>query len=170
MAHKTLIDGTAYEISGGKTLVNGTAYSIDKGKTLVGGTAYEVGFDNGMRTITITRDYDGGNSAEIFIGDDRYCDGGSCWTTDGGWGAWTSPITLVVPVGTQMYFENEYEDSYVRVIVNGSEVLYESSDYICWPEWPQKYTITKNTTFVMSRLEGNNYDRPSVYTLTITEE
>lgn len=44
MAHKTLIGGTAYEISGGKTLVSGTAYSIDKGKTLVGGTAYEVGF------------------------------------------------------------------------------------------------------------------------------
>lgn len=44
MAHKTLVNGTAYEISGGKTLVNGTAYSIDKGKTLVGGTAYEVGF------------------------------------------------------------------------------------------------------------------------------
>lgn len=44
MAHKTLIGGTAYEISGGKTLVNGTAYSIKNGKTLVGGTAYEVGF------------------------------------------------------------------------------------------------------------------------------
>ena len=44
MAHKTLIGGTAYEISGGKTLVGGTTYSIDKGKTLVGGTAYEVGF------------------------------------------------------------------------------------------------------------------------------
>ena len=44
MAHKTLIDGTAYEISGGKTLINGTAYKIKNGKTLVGGTAYEVGF------------------------------------------------------------------------------------------------------------------------------
>lgn len=44
MAHKTMIDGVAYEISGGKTLVNGTAYNIDHGKTLVGGTAYEVGF------------------------------------------------------------------------------------------------------------------------------
>lgn len=42
MAHKTLISGTAYEISGGKTLVNGTAYSIKNGKTLVGGTNYEV--------------------------------------------------------------------------------------------------------------------------------
>ena len=46
MAHKTLIGGTAYEISGGKTLVDGTAYSIKNGKTLVGGTVYEVGFAN----------------------------------------------------------------------------------------------------------------------------
>lgn len=44
MAHKTLIGGTAYEISGGKTLINGTAYEIKNGKTLVGGTVYEVGF------------------------------------------------------------------------------------------------------------------------------
>lgn len=44
MAHKTLVGGTAYEISGGKTLVNGTVYNIKNGKTLVGGTAYEVGF------------------------------------------------------------------------------------------------------------------------------
>lgn len=46
MAHKTLIGGTAYEISGGKTLVNGTAYSIAGGKTLVGGTEYDVSFSN----------------------------------------------------------------------------------------------------------------------------
>ena len=44
MAHKALIGGAAYEISGGKTLVGGTAYSIDKGKTLVGGTGYDVSF------------------------------------------------------------------------------------------------------------------------------
>lgn len=47
MAHKTRIDGTSYEISGGKTLVNGTAYSISGGKTLVDGTAYEIGFGGG---------------------------------------------------------------------------------------------------------------------------
>lgn len=44
MAHKTLIGGTAYEISGGKTLIDGTGYSIDNGKALADGTAYEVGF------------------------------------------------------------------------------------------------------------------------------
>ena len=46
MAHKTLVGGTAYEISGGKTLIDGTAYSIKNGKTLVGGTAYEIGFES----------------------------------------------------------------------------------------------------------------------------
>lgn len=54
MAHKTLVGGTAYEISGGKTLVNGTAFSIKNGKTLVGGTAYGVEFGEKV-TITISR-------------------------------------------------------------------------------------------------------------------
>lgn len=44
MAGKTLIGGTAYDISGGKTLVNGTAYSIAGGKTLIDGTAYDISF------------------------------------------------------------------------------------------------------------------------------
>ena len=44
MAHKTLINGTAYEISGGKTLVDGTGYEISKGATLVDGAAYEIPF------------------------------------------------------------------------------------------------------------------------------
>lgn len=44
MAHKTLIGGTAYEVSGGKTLIGGTAYKIAKGRTLVGGTGYDISF------------------------------------------------------------------------------------------------------------------------------
>ena len=55
MAHKTLIGGTAYEITGGKTLIDGTAYSIKSGKTLVNGTAYEVGFAPKEAIVTITR-------------------------------------------------------------------------------------------------------------------
>ena len=33
MAHKTLVNGTAYEIKGGKALVGGTGYAIKKGRT-----------------------------------------------------------------------------------------------------------------------------------------
>ena len=41
-AHKTLINGTAYTVQGGKCLVNGTAYTVQGGKCLVNGTAYDV--------------------------------------------------------------------------------------------------------------------------------
>ena len=42
--HKTIINGTAYEVKGGKCLVNGTVYSIKKGRTLIGGTGYDITF------------------------------------------------------------------------------------------------------------------------------
>ena len=44
MAHKTLVGGTDYGISGGKCLIGGTAYSIKNGRTLVGGTGYDIPF------------------------------------------------------------------------------------------------------------------------------
>lgn len=42
--HKTLVNGTAYEVKGGKCLVNGTAYSVKKGRTLINGTRYDITF------------------------------------------------------------------------------------------------------------------------------
>ena len=44
MAHKTIINGTAYEVKGGKCLLNGTSYDIKKGRTLIGGTGYDITF------------------------------------------------------------------------------------------------------------------------------
>ena len=44
MAHKTLVNGTVYEVNGGKCLVNGTSYNILKGRTLIGGTGYDITF------------------------------------------------------------------------------------------------------------------------------
>ena len=44
MAHKTLVGGTAYGISGGTTLVSGTSYSVKNGKALVNGTTYDISF------------------------------------------------------------------------------------------------------------------------------
>jgi hypothetical protein len=42
--HKTLVNGTVYEVKGGKCLVNGTGYDIKKGRTLIGGTGYDISF------------------------------------------------------------------------------------------------------------------------------
>lgn len=43
--HKTLINGTLYDVTGGKCLVGGIAYSIQKGRTLVDGTGYDIEFE-----------------------------------------------------------------------------------------------------------------------------
>ena len=43
-AHKTLINGTAYTVKGGKCMVNGTVYNILKGRTLIDGTGYDITF------------------------------------------------------------------------------------------------------------------------------
>lgn len=44
MAHKTRINGTIYDVQGGKCRVNGTSYDIKKGRTLIGGTGYDITF------------------------------------------------------------------------------------------------------------------------------
>lgn len=49
--HKTLVNGTAYEIKGGKCLVNGTVYNIKKGRTLINGTGYVIKFQNGYTWV-----------------------------------------------------------------------------------------------------------------------
>ena len=51
MAHKTLIYGTAYSVTGGRELIGGTGYGCKGGKTLIGGTAFKVKFDDGLTWI-----------------------------------------------------------------------------------------------------------------------
>lgn len=54
MAHKTLISGTAYSVTGGRELIGGTGYDCKAGKTLIGGTAFTVPFSKGIPLSTIT--------------------------------------------------------------------------------------------------------------------
>ena len=54
MAHKTLISGTPYSMTGGTDLIAGTSYQIGGGRTLVNGTAYEIKFKPSEYTITLT--------------------------------------------------------------------------------------------------------------------
>ena len=52
MAHKTLIDGTAYAVKGGRELIAGTGYAKKQGKTLIDGTEHAISFDIPLSTIT----------------------------------------------------------------------------------------------------------------------
>lgn len=54
MAHKTLISGTAYSVTGGRELIGGTGYDCKAGKTIIGGTAFTVPFSKGIPLSTIT--------------------------------------------------------------------------------------------------------------------
>ena len=44
MSHKTIVNGTVYDVKGGKCLVDGTSYDIKKGRTLINGTGYDITF------------------------------------------------------------------------------------------------------------------------------
>lgn len=49
--HKTLVNGTIYEVTGGKCLINGTVYNILKGRTLINGTGYDIKFSDGLTWV-----------------------------------------------------------------------------------------------------------------------
>ena len=146
MAHKTLIGGTAYEISGGKTLIGGTAYSIKNGKTLVNGTVYEIGFNV---TITIK-----GNSNNIYASvsiNDEY----------------VSDTELNVVSGTEITcFVRTYSDKRnAYILVNGEEVF--STD----TSGEYEYIANKNATIHMySTDDGESYNREHFGVITIVEE
>lgn len=53
-AHKTLINGTAYTVKGGKCMVNGTVYSILKGRTLINGTGWDITFPSAEPDVSKT--------------------------------------------------------------------------------------------------------------------
>lgn len=46
--HKVLIDGTLYDVKGGRPLIGGTGYSLKKGRTLVNGTGYDISLLSGI--------------------------------------------------------------------------------------------------------------------------
>ena len=53
MAHKTLISGTAYSVTGGWELIGGTGYAKKKGRVLVNGTGYDIPFSSGIPIGTL---------------------------------------------------------------------------------------------------------------------
>ena len=155
MSHKTLIGGTAYEISGGKTLVDGTAYSIKSGKTLVGGTVYEVGFAPSEATVTIT-----GSGSYSAIKP------GVCYVSIDGVN-YSSQTTVVVPIGTVVActvgtMAKDLSEGCVKV--NGNTVLTaESGKRVTYD-----YTVNGNVTLNLKT--ERNADKDVNGYITITEQ
>ena len=53
MAHRTLINGTGYDIPGGREMIGGTGYGKKKGRVLVNGTGYVIPFSSGIPLSTV---------------------------------------------------------------------------------------------------------------------
>ena len=156
MAHKTLIGGTAYEISGGKTLVGGTAFSIKNGKTLVGGTAYEVVFVKPMAIVTLTSD-----TFEIR----DYCSTYITYTTpDGNSGSLNTMGEYELPIGTNIHCSislgrgNGYR-------MNGQIYLNDETVVSVENDQDRSYTYTLATNITIDLYNGY-YNGGSI---TITE-
>ena len=132
MAHKTLIGGTAYEISGGKTLIGGTAYSIAKGKTLVGGTAYEVGFAEEV-TVTLDRSCGGlSGTIKVTINGKTYSGGMMN----------TSVVKVNVPIGTKVQVSITPSGSKGYLTINGTTV----AECYSGAEITHEYTVSGNVS------------------------
>ena len=120
MAHITKVNGTAYEISGGKTKVNGTAYGIAGGRTKVGGTGYDISFGTPLSTLAVGNSVYmnvGGTPKEFIIVHKGNPDTGvydaSC---DGVW-------VLMKEIYTTCAFDmsnNDYVNSDVHALLNGT--------------------------------------------------
>lgn len=144
MAHRTMIDGTSYEVTGGKTLIDGTAYSIKSGKTLVGGTAYEVGFGPAMCRLVFPNGLRSSSYSQNTGVNFEYFD----WDT----------TEYEVPAGTviTVYFD-VYKDSDISTLTINGTVVWNSFFSPGWHEY--SYTVTKDTTVTITAT-----------TITIAEE
>lgn len=73
--HKTLIDGTGYEIKSGRVLIAGTGYDIKKGRTLIGGTGYDIKFATPLAELlegSIIKINESGSPVEFYVAKHSY--------------------------------------------------------------------------------------------------
>lgn len=153
MAHKTLIDGTACTVKGGRELIAGTGYDKKQGKALVDGTARAITFAPTEYVLTIS-----GGSTER---DGAYVEYGEMKHTSG---------TLHIPVGGNVDVIVGYSGiNNARVTLNGAGTLKELGSSGATKRY--EYTPASNATITFSRKKPIS-QRPDIYYWvgTITEE
>ena len=155
MAHKNLIDGTAYEVDGGKAMVDGTVYEIDHGVANVDGTAYEVGFAPSTATVTIRlADYYPGN-AYVSIDGVKY----------------NSYKIIEVPVGTVAYCYvkagGKEVDGDIAITLNGNDVMTRVGMSMGAMIGEYYYTVNGNAEI---KLYHTKNSREEICHITITEQ
>ena len=80
--HKTLVNGTAYEIIGGRAMVDGTIHDLINGRTLVNGTAYSIPLRANVIEIALNANGGAGGTSKIYYhyGKNAFFADAECWT------------------------------------------------------------------------------------------
>lgn len=133
MAHKTLIEGTAYNIKGGRDLIGGTGYSKKNGKVLIDGTVHAIEFVKKLR-ITIVNAIDSSNMSGSVIYNGKAHTSGTLEVEQG------ETVTIAL--------RNDGGSGWCFVGVNGNDAASGSSHV------EYTYTVTKNASI---RFESYSY-------------
>lgn len=124
--HKTLIDGTGYEIKSGRVLIAGTGYDIKKGRTLIGGTGYDIklGVPVGELAVgsSVYMNVNGVRTEFIVV---HQGNPDSNWYTAGGNGTWvllkqvSKQLECDVPNNVNTAIQGAYQGSFLDTYANG---------------------------------------------------
>ena len=130
MAHKAMIGGKAYEVSGGKTMVGGKVYSIANGKTMVDGKAYEVAFGPSEIQVTITGK---GNASFSYI-----TINGTKYVPN------YDTTTVIIPVGTTINLYMRSIGAYTRTVTVNGEIVHTEKGGLNYDYKPNGSIVTIN--------------------------
>lgn len=124
--HKTLIDGSGYEIKSGRVLIAGTGYDVKKGRTLIGGTGYDIklGVPVGELAVgsSVYMNVNGVRTEFIVV---HQGNPDSNWYTAGGNGTWvllkqvSKQLKCVVPNNVNTSIQGAYQGSFLDTYANG---------------------------------------------------
>lgn len=146
--HKTLINGTAYDVKSGKCLINGTGYAVKKGRALIDGTGYDVSFPK--KTFHITYSINEGyyNVNRIIYNGEYLKGNGELYLEDG------ESIDLYVERASG--YQGEVN---LWVNLNGTRVASYSTD----SSITYRFTPTSNCNIIGS---NGNYVNTAVWDIT----
>ena len=153
MAHKTLISGTAYSVTGGRDLIDGTGYDKKQGKALVDGTVRAITFAPTEYVLTISGGSTERDGAYVEYGEMKHASG-----------------TLHIPVGGKVrVIVGYYTINSANVTLIGAGTLKELGSSGAAKRY--EYTPASNATITFRRRNPVS-QRPDMYYWigAITEE
>lgn len=149
MAHKTMVGGTVYDITGGRSISGSTVYEIDKGRTLIGGTAYDISFADLSVLYELATPLVGSGSTYIDTGI-HLLETSMDWSI-------VCTYTSTAVSGWQTLFHCMYESgSYPGIVVDDNNSGSEGIFQVAWGEYRYSFGNVEHTSEYVNLLILNH--------------